>query len=81
MLQAMGKKLWAEQRGFTVSTVDGWMARKWTKGVQYRVEGHQTIIIVEAADAWLVNGRQESDHPGGVSALPSTAAGLNMKLI
>ena len=48
------KKLWTESRGFAISVVDGWMARKWTKGVHYHVIGRQTIINVKEADAWLI---------------------------
>lgn len=59
------KKHFAQDWGVSVGTINGWINRHWTKGVQYNVVGHTTLIFVEKADKWVrehLSGQLASDR-------------------
>lgn len=47
------KEKYADLIGLPVSTIDNWMGKRWTRGVEYTVIGRKTIVHVEAANLWL----------------------------
>lgn len=49
MFEVVSKELFAEEIGVTPGTVDGWMRRDWTRGCEYVVKGHTTLIYIEEA--------------------------------
>lgn len=58
----ISKKGWCDALRISTGTVDGYMARHWTKGVEYTVIGQTTYIHKARADAWI--GRQGYDPAG-----------------
>jgi len=61
MFPTMGKEMFAAEIGVSPGTVDGWIKRDWTKGVEYVVKGHTTLINIEKVTLWL-HGLLESDR-------------------
>lgn len=73
----ISKPAYAESKGVPETTVDGWIRRYFTKGVEYGVIGRVTLIHVERADKCLRRkaGLLESDQAEVVSLSESGKAG------
>lgn len=60
----ISKPAYAEYKGVPETTLDGWIRRYFTRGVEYGVIGRNTLIDVERADRCLRKqaGLLESDQ-------------------
>ena len=63
MASIIHKKLWAEQRGFTMSIVDRWIKHIWVEGDEFIREKDDVFINTSLADDWLIGARQPRERP------------------
>lgn len=69
----ISKEEYLRRTGFSEGRLRGWIARKWTRGIHYQVQGNTTAINLEAVNEWWASaGQQESDPTGKASRSGST---------